>query len=71
MDTAAWALTIDREIGLLLPCSVVVRADGSAACVVQALDPQIMVQITGRPELKPVADDAATRLRAALDRLVG
>ena len=65
------ALTIDREIGLLLPCNVVVRADGPDACLVQALDPQSMVQLTGRPELKPVADDAANRLRTALDQLSG
>lgn len=62
------ALGIDREIGLLLPCNVVVRADGEAT-LVQALDPQVMVSVTGRPELKPVADDAAARLRAALDSL--
>ncbi|MEV4708527.1 PIG-L family deacetylase [Actinoplanes sp. NPDC049316] len=65
------ALDIDREIGLLLPCNVVVRADGTGATLVQALDPQTMVQVTGRPELKAVADDAATRLRAALDQLGG
>jgi LmbE family N-acetylglucosaminyl deacetylase len=63
------ALDLDREIGLLLPCNVVVRADGPDATLVQALDPQTMVQVTGRPELKEVADDAATRLRAALDQL--
>jgi uncharacterized protein (DUF302 family) len=63
------ALDIDREIGLLLPCNVVVRADGPHATLVQALDPQSMVQVTGRPELKPVADEAARRLRAALDML--
>lgn len=62
------ALGIDREIGLLLPCNVVVRAD-SETTLVQALDPQVMVSVTGRPELKPVADDAATRLRAALASL--
>lgn len=62
------ALGVDREIGLLLPCNVVVRADGEAT-LVQALDPQVMVSVTGRPELKPVADDAAARLRAALDSL--
>ena len=28
-----------------------------------------MLQLTGRPELKPIADDAASRLRAALDQL--
>jgi uncharacterized protein (DUF302 family) len=63
------ALGIDPEIGLLLPCNVVVRADGPDACLVQALDPQSMVQLTGRPELKPVADDAAGRLSAALNQL--
>ena len=63
------ALDIDREIGLLLPCNVVVRADGPDATLVQALDPQTMIQVTGRPELKAVADDAAIRLRAALDQL--
>lgn len=63
------ALEIDREIGLLLPCNVVVRGDTDGT-VVQALDPQTMVAITGRPELKPVADDATARLRAALDSLI-
>ncbi|WP_205650181.1 PIG-L family deacetylase [Actinoplanes solisilvae] len=63
------ALDIDREIGLLLPCNVVVRADGAEATLVQALDPQTMVKVTGRPELKAVADDAADRLHAALDQL--
>jgi LmbE family N-acetylglucosaminyl deacetylase/uncharacterized protein (DUF302 family) len=63
------ALDADRDIGLLLPCNVVVRAAGPDATVVQALDPQIMVQVSGVPELKDIADEAATRLRAALDAL--
>ena len=65
------ALGIDREIGLLLPCNVVVRADGPGHTLVQALDPQVMVQVTGRPELKDVADEAAVRLRTALSTLTG
>jgi N-acetylglucosamine malate deacetylase 2 len=65
------ALDADRDIGLLLPCNVVVRADGPDATLVQALDPQIMVQITNKPELKDVADEATTRLRKALDTLTG
>lgn len=63
------ALDADRNIGLLLPCNVVVRADGPDATLVQALDPQVMVQVTGRPELKDIADEATTRLRAALSVL--
>jgi uncharacterized protein (DUF302 family) len=63
------ALQIDPAIGLLLPCNVVVRADGPDATLVQALDPAVMVEVTGQPELKAVADDATTRLRAALGSL--
>ncbi|HVQ91809.1 MAG TPA: DUF302 domain-containing protein [Mycobacteriales bacterium] len=65
------ALDTDRDIGLLLPCNVVIRADGPDATLVQALDPQIMIQVTGIPELKAVADEATTRLRVALDTLIG
>ena len=62
------ALEVDRSIGLLLPCNVVVRADGDST-VVEALDPQVMTTLTGRPELKPVADGVARRLAAALAAL--
>ena len=65
---ALQALDIDRSIGLLLPCNVVVRA-GSDGTVVEALDPQVMVTMTGRTELKPVADEVARRLAAALAEL--
>ena len=62
------ALEIDRAIGLLLPCNVVVRASG-AGTIVEALDPQVMVTLTGRAELKPIADQVAQRLAAALSAL--
>jgi uncharacterized protein (DUF302 family) len=62
------ALGIDRSIGLLLPCNVVVRAT-AAGTLVEALDPQVMVTVTGRPELKPVADEVGRRLARALAAL--
>ncbi|TDT95488.1 uncharacterized protein (DUF302 family) [Streptomyces sp. 846.5] len=62
------ALGADRTIGLLLPCNVVVRREGDHT-LVQALDPQTMVALTGLDSLKPVADEAATRLDAALTAL--
>ena len=62
------ALDADRTIGLLLPCNVVVRRDGDHT-LVQALDPQTMVALTGLGDLKPVADEAAARLDAALATL--
>jgi uncharacterized protein (DUF302 family) len=66
--SARQALAVDRSIGLLLPCNVVVRSDGPGT-VVEALDPQVMVTLTGRPELKPVADDIGERLARALAAL--
>jgi len=62
------ALGVDRSIGLLLPCNVVVRAGGGRT-VVEALDPQVMVQLTGLSELVPVADEAASRLDRVLAAL--
>ena len=62
------ALGIDRSIGLLLPCNVVVRAT-AAGTLVEALDPQVMVTLTGRPELKTVADEVGRRLARALAAL--
>jgi uncharacterized protein (DUF302 family) len=62
------ALSTDRHIGLLLPCNVVVRTE-EGQTIVEALDPQTMVAVAHEPELQPIADEAASRLRAALDSL--
>lgn len=62
------ALGIDRQIGLLLPCNVVVRRDGEGS-IVQALDPQIMVSVPEIEELAPVAEEAGRRIQAALEEL--
>lgn len=63
---ASRALAAEPGIGLLLPCNVVVRReDGST--LVTALDPQLMVSLPGNADLQPVADEAARRLKAALD----
>ncbi|MEU5045915.1 DUF302 domain-containing protein [Streptomyces griseorubiginosus] len=62
------AIEADRTIGLLLPCNVVVRREGEHT-LVQALDPNTMVALTGLPALQPVAQEAAARLDAALASL--
>ena len=62
------ALDVDRSIGLLLPCNVVVRATADGT-LVEALDPQVMVTLTGRPELEHVAGEVAQRLADALAAL--
>jgi uncharacterized protein (DUF302 family) len=62
------ALEIEPEIGLLLPCNVVLRRQAGTT-LVHALDPQVMVQVPQRPELQPLADEANRRIGAALDSL--
>ncbi|MGW0006311.1 DUF302 domain-containing protein [Nocardia grenadensis] len=64
------AVEVDRQIGLLLPCNVVVRRSrDSDDVIVEAMNPQLMVQVTADPALKPVAAEAATKLQAAIDSL--
>ncbi|TYQ02983.1 UNVERIFIED_ORG: uncharacterized protein DUF302 [Nocardia globerula] len=60
-----------RQIGLLLPCNVVVRADRTAenSVIVDAMNPAPMAEVTGEPALGAIADEATTRLQAALDSL--
>lgn len=63
------ALQAEPSIGLLLPCNVVVRDVGSGRTRVEAINPAIMVSVTGNPDLQTVATDAHTRLIAALHSL--
>jgi uncharacterized protein (DUF302 family) len=62
------ALDADRRIGLLLPCNVVVRTAGGQT-IIEALNPQVMVEVAGQASLKPVADEATSKIRAALATL--
>ncbi len=63
---ARQGLQIEPDLGLLLPCNVVVRTDDSGRTLVSSLNPEIMVSVPGRPELEPIATDAKTRLQNAL-----
>jgi len=62
------ALQADPSLGLLLPCNVVVRQSDDGT-IVEAIDPMTMVSVSDNPALKPVADEAASLLRAALAAL--
>jgi uncharacterized protein (DUF302 family) len=67
-DLAARALDIDRSIGVLLPCNVVVSGrDGGST--IRMLDPLLMAAVMGREELQPVAQEAGRRLQVVLDQL--
>ena len=65
------ALQAEPDIGLLLPCNVVVREDAPGRVVMGFLDPQTMVGLVDKPEIKSVADQAEQRLRRACGSLGG
>ncbi|MCG5432649.1 DUF302 domain-containing protein [Mycobacterium sp. MYCO198283] len=67
------AITAHRQIGLLLPCNVVVRSDPDdpELTLVEAMNPQLLVDVTDEPELQPIAQEVADRLKAAIEALAG
>ena len=69
-ELAHRALAVEPEIGLLLPCNVVVRRRDEQT-LVHALDAGVMVRITERSELEPIAEEAARRIDQAMDSLSG
>jgi uncharacterized protein (DUF302 family) len=62
------ALQLEPSLGLLLPCNVVVRAEGMGTRV-EIADPQAMLGIVGNEQLDAIAQEARVRLRRALAAL--
>lgn len=67
---ASQALELEQDIGLLLPCNVVVYQDGDGS-VIGILDPGIMVDLTNNSAVKPVADQANEALKRVLQVVTG
>jgi uncharacterized protein (DUF302 family) len=63
------ALIVEPSIGLLLPCNVVVRTLDGEHVLVEAMDPEVMVTVTGDARLAEVAVEAKAKLAAALQAL--
>lgn len=59
------ALRIDRQLGLLMPCNVVIRGD-NGHILVEATDPDVLVRVTEQPALRPIATEMRSKLAAAL-----
>lgn len=62
------ALQHEMNLGLLLPCNVVVyEKDGKS--FVAAIDAAKMLSVVGNPDLKPVADQVNEKLGRVIDKI--
>ncbi len=61
------ALALEPQIGALLPCNVVVRKDTAGKTIVEAMDPQAVLQLVDRPEIAEIAGEVRKRLERVLD----
>lgn len=61
------ALSAERDIGVLLPCNVVVyAADERGKSVVEAMDPVAALDLSGNEVIRPIAAQVRTRLEGVL-----
>ena len=64
------ALSAETDIGLLLPCNVVVyEGDEPGETVVSVLDPEVQLSMTGRDDIAPLAREVRARMERVLDAL--
>ena len=64
------ALSEETDIGLLLPCNVLVyRGDEEGTSVVAILDPVQQLGMAGRPDMAPLADEVRSRMERVLAAL--
>jgi uncharacterized protein (DUF302 family) len=61
------ALTAEREIGLLLPCNVIVYEESEGRSVVSVMDPEAALALTGNDAIRPLASEVRARLERMLE----
>jgi uncharacterized protein (DUF302 family) len=64
------ALEADPDIGLLLPCNVVVREDSEGSLTVAFMDPEAVLKLVDRAEIAALAVEVRARLERVRDALL-
>lgn len=63
------AISADPDIGLLLPCNVVVREEADGRVTVGFMDPIAVLKLTDNPKIAEIAKDVRARLERVRDLL--
>ena len=67
-NLALHALETESQLGLLLPCNVVIQQDDEGV-VASAIDAEVLLGVVGQPELRETAREVNARLGRVLKRL--
>jgi uncharacterized protein (DUF302 family) len=65
------AIEADPDIGLLLPCNVVVREEENGEVTVAFMDPEAVLQLVERPDIAELASQVRQRLNRVRDAVAG
>ena len=60
------AVTAESDIGLLLPCNVVVREEENGQITVAFMDPQAVLSLVGKPEIESMAEEVRNKLQKVM-----
>jgi len=63
------ALTEEVNIGLLLPCNVIVYENDAGSTTVCVIDAGKMLSVVGRDELQPFAEQVNSKLKSVLEAI--
>ncbi|OGA46613.1 MAG: hypothetical protein A3F74_25290 [Betaproteobacteria bacterium RIFCSPLOWO2_12_FULL_62_58] len=63
------AIEADPDIGLLLPCNVVVREEDDGTVTVAFMDPEAVLQLVDKPEVHALGKEVRARLQRVCDNL--
>ena len=65
------ALQVEPDLGLLLPCNVVIREEEDGSTTVAIVDPAAMFTVVGKPEMQEMADEVREKFERIMANIKG